>query len=75
MYYSMYTMKQNHRRAQAMDHRLDLQSVGRLGRAARIGAVICLLIACVLLLSSLMSPTRVAADVQITSRNFPAGIL
>lgn len=58
-----------------MDHRLNLESVGPLGRAARIGAVICLLIACVLLLSSLMSPTRVAADVQITPRNFPTGIL
>jgi hypothetical protein len=47
-----------------MDHSANLDSVGRLGRAARIGAVICLLIACVLLVSSLMSPTRVAADVQ-----------
>jgi len=45
-----------------MDHRANLESVGRLGRAARIGAVVCLLIACVLLVSSLMSPTRVAAD-------------
>jgi len=44
-----------------MDHRADIDSVGRLGRAARIGAVICLLVACVLLVSSLMSPTRVSA--------------
>ncbi len=47
-----------------MDHRANLDSVGRLGRAARIGAVVCLLIACVLLVSSLMSSHRVAADVQ-----------
>ncbi|MFN3744559.1 MAG: hypothetical protein ACK4TL_07625 [Hyphomicrobiaceae bacterium] len=47
-----------------MDHRGNLEAVGRLGRAARIAAVICLLITCALLVSSLMSPTRVAADIQ-----------
>ncbi|MBN9265855.1 MAG: hypothetical protein J0I57_20000 [Hyphomicrobium sp.] len=52
-----------------MDHSANLQSVGRLGRAARICAVICLLIACVLLVSSLMSPTRVSADAQIHLTN------
>jgi hypothetical protein len=60
----MYTTKQDHSRAQAMDHRANLEAVGRLGRAARIGAVICLLIACALLVSSLMSANRVFADVQ-----------
>lgn len=52
-----------------MDHRANIDSVGRLGRAARIGAVICLLIACALLVSSLVSPTRVAADVQDSLNN------
>jgi hypothetical protein len=47
-----------------MDHRGNLEAAGRLGRAARIAAVICLLIACALLVSSLMSPTRVAADIK-----------
>ena len=64
MYYSMYTTKQDHSRAHAMDHRANLEAVGRLGRAARISAVICLLIACALLVSSLMSANRVSADVQ-----------
>ncbi len=45
-----------------MDHRANLEAVGRLGRAARISAVICLLIACALLVSSLMSANRVVAD-------------
>lgn len=67
MYYSMYTTKQDHSGAQAMDHRANLEAVGRLGRAARIGAVICLLIACALLVSSLMSANRVSADVQLLS--------
>jgi hypothetical protein len=48
-----------------MDHRANLEAVGRLGRAARASAVICLLIACALLLSSLMSANRVAADIQL----------
>jgi succinate dehydrogenase hydrophobic anchor subunit len=52
-----------------MDHRGNLEVVGRLGRAARITAVICLLIACALLVSSLMSPTRVVADIQSTLHN------
>lgn len=47
-----------------MDHRANLEAVGRLGRVARISAVICLLIACALLVSSLMSANRVFADAQ-----------
>jgi hypothetical protein len=47
-----------------MDHRANLEAVGRLGRAARIGAMICLLVACALLVSSLMSANRVVADIQ-----------
>jgi len=50
-----------------MDHRANLEAVGRLGRAARISAVICLLIACALLVSSLMSANRVVADIQSPS--------
>jgi len=52
-----------------MDHRGNIDSVGRLGRAARIGAVICLLIACALLIGSLMSPTRGVADAQSPLRD------
>jgi hypothetical protein len=50
-----------------MDHRANLEAVGRLGRAARISAVICLLIACALLVSSLMSAHRVVAEVPAPS--------
>ena len=45
-----------------MDHRANLEKVGRLGRAARIAAMVCLLIACALLVGSLLSPTIAAEN-------------
>lgn len=39
-----------------MDIDANLQSMGRYGRLARIGAVVCLLVACLLLLVSLATP-------------------
>jgi hypothetical protein len=52
-----------------MDHRADLEAVGSLGRAARISAVICLLIACALLVSSLVSANKVSADINTSLPN------
>jgi len=43
-----------------MDINANLNAMGRFGRAARIGAVACLLVACILLLVSLASPSGAA---------------
>lgn len=40
-----------------MDINSNLQSMGRYGRYTRIGAVVCLVVACILLLVSLAMPT------------------
>jgi hypothetical protein len=40
-----------------MDINANLNSMGRYGRVTRIGAVVCLLVACVLLLVSLATPS------------------
>jgi hypothetical protein len=40
-----------------MDINANLNAMGRYGRAARIGAVVCLLVTCILLLVSLASPS------------------
>jgi hypothetical protein len=40
-----------------MDINANLNAMGRYGRVTRIGAVVCLLVACVLLLVSLASPS------------------
>jgi hypothetical protein len=58
-----------------MDHRSNLEQVGQLGRAARVAAMICLLVACVLLVGSLLSPTRAtentgSAQPNSTLQNF-----
>ena len=45
-----------------MDINANLHSMGRYGRITRIGAVVCLLVACVLLLVSLASPSGAVAD-------------
>ena len=45
-----------------MDINAHLDAMGRYGRAARIGAVVCLLVACILLLVSLASPSGAGAD-------------
>jgi hypothetical protein len=52
-----------------MDHRANLDQVGRLGRAARIAAMVCLLIACVLLVGSLLSPTGAAENTGSAQHN------
>ncbi len=39
-----------------MDINANLHSMGRYGRIARIGAVVCLLVACIILLVSLATP-------------------
>lgn len=52
-----------------MDHRSNLEQVGQLGRAARIAAMVCLLVACVLLVGSLMSPTRAMENTGTTQPN------
>jgi len=52
-----------------MDHRANLEQVGRLGRAARIAAMVCLLVACALLMGSLLSPTRAAETAGGTTHN------
>ena len=44
-----------------MDINANLNAMGRYGRAARIGAVVCLLVACILLLVSLASPSGAVA--------------
>jgi hypothetical protein len=46
-----------------MDINANLTAMGRYGRAARIGAVVCLLIACILLLVSLASPSGAVAEI------------
>jgi hypothetical protein len=46
-----------------MDINANLNAMGHFGRVARIGAVVCLLVACILLLVSLASPSD-AADVS-----------
>ena len=43
-----------------MDINANLNAMGRFGRMARIGAVVCLLVACILLLVSLASPSGAA---------------
>ena len=45
-----------------MDINANLNATGRYGRLARIGAVVCLLVACILLLVSLASPSGAVAD-------------
>lgn len=40
-----------------MDINANLNAMGRYGRVTRIGALVCLLVACVLLLVSLASPS------------------
>jgi hypothetical protein len=45
-----------------MDINANLDAMGRYGRVARIVAVVCLLVACILLLVSLASPSDAAAD-------------
>jgi hypothetical protein len=39
-----------------MDINANLHSMGRYGRIARVGAVVCLLVACIILLVSLATP-------------------
>jgi hypothetical protein len=45
-----------------MDINANLSAMGRYGRATRIGAVVCLVVTCILLLVSLASPSRAVAD-------------
>lgn len=45
-----------------MDINANLKSMGGFGRLARIGAALCLLVACILLLVSLASPSGAVAD-------------
>lgn len=45
-----------------MDINANLDAMGRYGRITRIGAVACLLVACILLLVSLASPSGAVAD-------------
>lgn len=47
-----------------MDINASLKAMGGYGRLARIGAVVCLLVACILLLVSLASPSGAVADVS-----------
>jgi hypothetical protein len=47
-----------------MDINANLKAMGGFGRLARIGAVVCLLVACILLLVSLASPSGAVADVS-----------
>ena len=47
-----------------MDINANLNAMGRYGRAARIGAVVCLLVTCILLLVSLASPSGAVAPVS-----------
>jgi hypothetical protein len=45
-----------------MDINANLNAMGRYGRATRIGAVVCLLVTCILMLVSLASPSGFIAD-------------
>ena len=45
-----------------MDINANLNAMGRYGRVTRIGAVVCLLVACILLLVSLASPSGAVTD-------------
>ncbi len=47
-----------------MDINANLDAMGRYGRIARIGAVVCLLVACILLLVSLASPSGAVAAIS-----------
>lgn len=47
-----------------MDINASLDGMGRYGRIAKIGAVVCLLVACILLLASLISPSGNAAGLH-----------
>lgn len=47
-----------------MDINANLDAMGRYGRAARISAVVCLLVACILLLVSLASPSGAVATIS-----------
>lgn len=58
MQYSVHTSKGKIKTEPSpMDINANLDAMGRYGRAARIGAVVCLLVACILLLVSLASPS------------------
>ncbi len=46
-----------------MDINANLNAMGRYGRATRIGAVVCLLVTCLLLLVSLASPSGAVSDI------------
>jgi hypothetical protein len=54
-----------------MDINANLNAMGRYGRAARIGAVVCLLVTCILLLVSLASPSRAAPDITNPTNALP----
>ncbi len=57
MYYSVHTSKGRIKvEISPMDINANLHAMGRYGRLARIGAIVCLLVACVLLLASLAMP-------------------
>ncbi len=50
-----------------MDINANLNAMGRYGRVTRIGAVVCLLVACILLLVSLASPSGAVPDMPSTT--------
>jgi hypothetical protein len=52
-----------------MDINANLDAMGRYGRAARIGAVVCLLVACILLLASLVAPGGTATSLRDPTPN------
>ena len=55
-----------------MDINANLNAMGRYGRAARIGVVVCLLVACILLLVSLASPSHAIADMTNRTNDAPS---
>jgi hypothetical protein len=50
-----------------MDINANLNAIGRYGRATRIGAVVCFLVACILLLVSLASPSGAVTDLPASN--------
>ena len=54
-----------------MDINANLSAMGRYGRATRIGAVVCLVVTCILLLVSLASPSRAVAEMPPSANALP----